>query len=68
MLPAPRGDRGGHRGLLAALERLIQDQVNHLVSDFDVPAAYLSSAQTASEARAVLAELHKNTPTCAWCT
>ena len=30
---------------------LIQDQVRHLVHDFDVPAAYLSSAQTATEAR-----------------
>ena len=41
---------------------LIQDQVRHLVHDFDVPAAYLSSAQTSTEARAVLAELHKMNP------
>ena len=54
---------GGVTVVCSPLLSLIQDQVNHLVSDFDVPAAYLSSAQTASEARAVLAELHKNTPT-----
>ena len=54
---------GGVTVVCSPLLSLIQDQVNHLVRDFDVPAAYLSSAQTANEARAVYAELHKNKPT-----
>ena len=54
---------GGVTVVCSPLLSLIQDQVNHLVSDFDVPAAYLSSSQTAAEARAVYAELHKNAPT-----
>jgi bloom syndrome protein len=54
---------GGVTVVCSPLLSLIQDQVNHLVNDFDVPAAYLSSAQTANEARAVYAELHKNKPT-----
>ena len=55
---------GGVTVVCSPLLSLIQDQVRHLVHDFDVPASYLSSAQTASEARAVLAELHKERPTC----
>lgn len=54
---------GGVTIVCSPLLSLIQDQVRHLVHDFDVPAAYLSSAQTSTEARAVLAELHKMNPT-----
>ena len=55
---------GGVTVVCSPLLSLIQDQVRHLVHDFDVPAAYLSSAQTATEARGVLAEMHKERPTC----
>ena len=54
---------GGVTVVCSPLLSLIQDQVRHLVHDYDVPATYLSSAQTETDARAAFAELRKDKPT-----
>ncbi|KAF9619959.1 hypothetical protein IFM89_010575 [Coptis chinensis] len=50
--------------VVSPLLSLIQDQIITLNLKFGIPATFLNSQQTASQAAAVLQELRKNTPSC----